>query len=277
MTKVSLVIPTYRNPSCLDICLQSATENRVDKQNKIIVVVDGYFGESEDVLRKYAEHIDVIDNETNRGMQYSQNVGVMHADTPYIWIINDDNVLPTRWDVRILKEIEACKTIYGDRFVLTVNQLEPPTGGRSMFYFPELALGETPAEFQYQEYLRVEPSYSKPILENTGNIYPFVIEKKWYLAVGGFDTFYNSPNICDWDFFLRLELFGFASPRTHSLHLYHFGSVSTKKNSESQSFKDKEARAMSTYVYKWGTNPHNTDKTNSKIPEHRTFRGFTVS
>ena len=38
---ISLIIPTYRNPDYLDICLKSATEQQ-DNDNEIIVVIDGF-------------------------------------------------------------------------------------------------------------------------------------------------------------------------------------------------------------------------------------------
>jgi GT2 family glycosyltransferase len=109
-----------------------------------------------------------------------------------------------------------------------------------------------------------------------GHIFPFVIKKKHYMAVGGFDTFYNSPNICDWDFFLKLELLGFTFPRTHNLHLYHFGSVSTKKNAENVMFRTKEHAAIEQYTWKWGTPPYNNPEINSKLPPNGKFRGFSV-
>lgn len=273
---ITLVIPTYRNPSCLDICLRSATENKLSPENKILVVVDGFYEESKHVLEKYEKDILILDLEENHGMQHAQNVGVMQADTKYVFIINDDNVLPTRWDEAAVMQMELAEKQYNtDKFVLTVNQIEPPAGG-SMFYFPELSLGESPSDFDYERWLEVEPIYSKQQFTDDGNIYPFIIEKKWYLACGGFDTFYDSPNICDWCFFLKLQLLGFKSPRTHEFHLYHFGSVSTKKNQESEKFKERERKAFDTFYYKWGTLPYNEDKTNSKIPPSKIFRGFTV-
>ena len=57
---VSLIIPTYRNPNYLDICLKSAIENQVN-QNEIIVAVDGYIEESQHVLDKYKQYIQVLD------------------------------------------------------------------------------------------------------------------------------------------------------------------------------------------------------------------------
>ena len=61
-----------------------------------------------------------------------------------------------------------------------------------------------------------------------GGIFPFAMYKKYYMAAGGFDTLYQSPFICDWDFFLKLDLMGLAFSRTHKAHLYHFGSTATK-------------------------------------------------
>jgi glycosyltransferase involved in cell wall biosynthesis len=273
---ITLVIPTYRNPECLNICLRSATENRIFKENKILVVVDGFYDESKHILEKYKKDILILDLEENHGMQHAQNVGVMQADTKYIFIINDDNVLPSEWDSRLSKELAIAEITFGEKFVLTVNQIEPPTDGHSMFYFPELNLGESPQTFDYSTWLEIEPTYSVPTFENTGNIYPFVIQKKWYLACGGFDTFYDSPNLCDWDYFFKLQLLEFKSPRTYNMHLYHFGSVSTKKNQESERFKERERLAMETYMWKWGVRPYNEDKTNSKIPPGGVFRGFKI-
>ena len=79
-----------------------------------------------------------------------------------------------------------------------------------------------------------------------------------------------------WDFFLKLELLDFAFPRIHSLHLYHFGSVSTKKNAESATFREKEQIAMEQYMWKWGAPPYNQADLNSKVPPTRQFRGFRV-
>ena len=42
---ISLIIPSYRNPQCLDLCLKSVLENQKNK-NEIIVAVDGFIEES---------------------------------------------------------------------------------------------------------------------------------------------------------------------------------------------------------------------------------------
>ena len=175
-------------------------------------------------------------------------------------IINDDNVFGPNWDTKL-------ETQYSPNEILTVNQIEPT--GPGMFNFPVMDCGQTVETFDMEKFIDEERRLSTNKKTPDGNIFPFLMNKKWYMAVGGFDTFYDSPNLCDWDFFAKLELIpGLTRARTHFLHLYHFGSVATKKNAESQRFKEREQFAMQQYHYKWRFPPHNGEN-NLKVP-----RGF---
>ena len=91
---ISLIIPTYRNPDYLDICLKSAIEQQ-DNENEILVAVDGFIEESHDILNKYGNKIKVLDLGENKGMQTALNLAVYNASNEKICIINDDNVLCT--------------------------------------------------------------------------------------------------------------------------------------------------------------------------------------
>ena len=82
---ISLIIPTYRNPEYLDICLKSAIEQQSNK-NEIIVAVDGYYEESKYILDKYKDDINVLDLGENQGMQQALNLAVMHATNEIIFI-----------------------------------------------------------------------------------------------------------------------------------------------------------------------------------------------
>lgn len=252
---LSVIIPSYRNPKYLDLCLKSLVDGQVN-QNDIIVILDGYVEESKEVVDKYSG-ISVIPFEENMGMQAAINYGVWNASSEKILIINDDNVFPPEWDVRIEGQ-------YHPNTIVTINQIEPT--GPGMFNFPVVDCGHTVETFDMEKFVEADKQHSKNSLTNDGNIFPFLINKRWFMAVGGFDTFYNSPNLCDWDFFAKLELIptiGYA--RTHSVHLYHFGSVSTKKNAESIKFREREAFAAQQYQYKWKFNPYN-GLNNTKIP-----------
>ena len=266
---ISLIVPTYRNPKYLDLCLKSATENALLNDTQIIVIVDGFIEESKEVLSKYPE-VSILELEENKGMQYALNYGVAQASNEFVFIINDDNVMPRNWDVGLLYCLDKCEK----NCVLTVDQVEPV--GPGMFNFDVHDLGQTADTFQYDEWLNYEYQIQSSEEKKDGHIFPFVIQKKYYMAVGGFDTFYNSPNICDWDFFLKLELLDFVFPRTKMMHLYHFGSIATKKNAESTIFKQKEQQAFSDYEWKWGAKPTNQSGSNSKLPLDRQFRGFKV-
>lgn len=268
MIGVSIILPTYRNPEYLDICLRSLTENQ---KNEIIVVVDGFLELSESVLTKYPG-INVITLQNNMGMQHAINIGVMQATSKYVCVANDDNVFPENFDARLKQEIVKCESQYGDKFVLTINQVEPT--GPGMFNHAVEDFGRTASSFRYDDWMKDELLISKPDQNENGHIFPFVVAKKYYLAVGGLDTFYDSPNVCDWDLFLKWELLNFHFPRTHALHLYHFGSVTTRSGPDASLFRNREIEALQTYEYKWGAKPYNEPITNSKIPPDKMFRGF---
>lgn len=240
---VSLIIPTYRNPECLDICLRSAFEQQTN-DNQIIVVVDGFFEESSEVLAKYPK-VEVYPFEKNSGMQMALNIGVMHAINERIVIINDDNVLCKDWDEVIEEDLK-------ENNVLTINQIEPYKG---IFNFPASPLGTHPDEFDYETFIEYEQSIRSSDITPDGGIFPFAMWKKDYMIVGGFDTLYQSPFICDWDFFLKLDLNGLNFTRTHRAHFYHFVSMATKKGANKEEMIASETPAAKTFIYKWGMTP----------------------
>ena len=260
---ISLVIPTYRNPKCLDICLRSAVEGQIRDDNEIIVVVDGYVDESEEILSKYKDSIKVLRLEQNQGMQMALNLGVMNASNENIMIINDDNVLSVGWD-SIWKDVTEDE-------VITINQIEPT--GPGIFNFPVKDFGRTPEEFDYDGFVNYETQINQDKFTPDGGIFPFILKKKNYMMVGGFDTMYQSPFICDWDFFLKLELAGLKFTRTHAYHYYHFGSSATKNGKDGEAFRATEGPAAETYIYKWGTHP-SLYENNSHRPKGQKIKGI---
>jgi glycosyltransferase involved in cell wall biosynthesis len=170
---ISLIIPTYRNPEYLDICLKSAIENQVNK-NQIIVAIDGFIEESQHILDKYESDIQILDLGQNQGMQTALNLAVYNATNEFLVIINDDNVLSKDWDKLILDKAQ-------EGFAFTINQIEPT--GPGIFNFPIKDLGKHPNEFKYKEFLDYELTLRKDNLTLDGGIFPFVISKKDYMIV----------------------------------------------------------------------------------------------
>ena len=260
---ISIIIPTYRNPAYLDVCLFSAIDQQRNK-NEIIVAVDGFIEESQEVLDKYKKDIKVLDLGENQGMQMALNLAVMNATNEKILIVNDDNVFCKDFDLEVEQE-------FGENVVLTLNQIEPT--GPGMFNFPVRDFGRTPETFDYDTFIEYEQLIRKNALTSGGGIFPFAMYKKYYMAVGGFDTMYQSPFICDWDFFLKLELIGLNFARTENAHLYHFGSTATKNGNEGDKFKATEGPAAQMFMYKWGMSPQIFED-NSHMPRGSMIKGI---
>ena len=261
---ISVIIPTYRNPEYLDICLQSAIEQQ-DNKNEIIVAVDGYYDESKDILEKHKDSISVLDLGHNQGMQQALNLGVINATNEKIFILNDDNVFCSGWDTVIENSLNK-------NSVLTLNQIEPT--GPGIFNFPVKDFGRNPKEFKYKEFIKYEKSIKKDELTLNGGIFPFAMYKKDYMIVGGFDVMYQSPFICDWDFFLKLDLNGIGFTRTHEAHLYHFGSSATKNGNEGEKFKATEGPASRLFTYKWGIAPSLYNNLSHNPKNGQTIKGI---
>jgi len=267
---ISVVIPTYRNPKCLDWCLQSATEHAGGTDFEIIVVVDGFIEESQHVLDKYKGKVGVIDLGQNMGMQYALNIGVFNASGEHVLIVNDDNVFPFVWDTVLEHEVKFVK----DGYVITPNQIEP--NGPSIFNFKIQDFGN-PGTFDMKGYTNWESQTRTDKRTPDGGIFPFLMSKRDYMMVGGFDTFYQSPFLCDWDFFLKLELAGRKFVRTDRVSFYHFGSVATKNSGRSEDeakFKKSEYDASEAFRYKWGFQPF-LGENNTHMPKNKTINGIT--
>ena len=103
------------------------------------------------------------------------------------------------------------------------------------------------------------------------------MKKKYYMAVGGFDLIYPSPFVCDWDFFLKLELIGCIFKMTFNSHFYHFGSKATKNRDdkeEKKEFMNGENVSETIFYNKWGFNPIRMSEENNHSPGE-TINGIT--
>ena len=86
----SVIIPTYKEPEYLDLCLKSAFEGQTNK-NEIIIVVDGFYELNKPILDKYPD-VRVLDLGENQGLSVATNWGVYNSTYEYILVVNDDNV-----------------------------------------------------------------------------------------------------------------------------------------------------------------------------------------
>lgn len=250
---ISVIIPTYKEPEYLDLCLRSAFEGQVN-ENEIIVVVDGFMDLNKEVLDKYP-NTKVLDLGTNQGLSIATNWGVYNATGEYVLIVNDDNVFPQGWD-------EALQPYLKKGRVVSPNQIEP---NPSMFkQFDIKNLGTKPEEFDLKTFWEYEKSLTKES-DQSGSTLPFAMYKYDYLATGGWDVMYPSPHVVDWDFFLKCEYLGMEMLRVYK-HFYHFAGAATRKTPEqSKQSTIKEQSAHHFFANKWDGYAEHNSNNNSKL------------
>ncbi len=248
---ISVIIPTYKSPEYLDLCLESAIKGQQNK-NQIIVVVDGHYDINNEVLNKHSEHIDILNIEQNVGLCKGTNLGVMNARYDKVLIVNDDNVFPTEWDITLqLNWVSGA--------IISPNQIEPFPSMFSQFHINDL--GKTVDEFNLNKFWEYEKYISKEKQDGFGSTLPIFMSKLDYLKIGGWDENYQLGMVADWDFFLKANLNSLALIRLYNLHFYHFASAST--NGES---RIKAERSGHEYAkYKWGGYIQHDPESNKKF------------
>ena len=250
---ISTIIPTYKSPEMLDLCLRSAIEGQQNK-NQIIVVVDGFYDVNKKVLEKYSEHIDILNLEENVGLCRGTNLGVYNAQHDKILIVNDDNVFPKHWDEVLEEEWEG-----SDKCVISPNQIEPYPS-----MFPQFLIknfGTDPKSFDLETFWKEEEENISHINRpECGSTLPIFMSKLDYLRIGGWDENYELGMVADWDFFLKCQLSGLKMVRTYSCHFYHFASVSTNGEKRRQA----EQAGHEYAKYKWGTHIKHNPSNNLK-------------
>jgi GT2 family glycosyltransferase len=232
---ISVIVPTFQNPKVLEVCLSSLINGQTT-DNQIIVVVDGFYELNKDVLEEYSKYIDVLNLEENVGLCRGTNLGVYNAKHDLILIINDDNVAPNNWDIKL-------ESLHKPNSVISPNQIEPRPSIFSQFNIRDLGNVDN---FDFWEFLGYSDDISINKIDSTGGTLPIFMSKIDYLRVGGWDENYPLGLVADWDFFYKCQLSGMELLRTYDVHFYHFGSVSTPNRSV------QEQEAWKYFQYKWG-------------------------
>jgi glycosyltransferase involved in cell wall biosynthesis len=253
---ISVIIPTYKSPEALDLCLRSAIEGQ-QNENQIIVVVDGFYDLNKEVLEKWAKHIDILNLEENVGLCRGTNLGVYNAQYDKILIVNDDNVFPRFWDTTLEDDWE-------DGSVISPNQIEPYSSMFKQFHIEDL--GRDPKTFNLEKFWLYDYHYaSGDKKEETGSTLPIFMSKIDYLRVGGWDENYQLGMVADWDFFLKCSLSGLKMIRTWNCHFYHFVSLTTMTPEKEQQRRQSEMEGHEYAKYKWGNYIQHNPDTNQKF------------
>ena len=248
---ISVIIPTYKSPEVLDVCLRSVIIGQ-KLNNQIIVVVDGFYEVNKEILNKYEDSIEILVLEENVGLCRATNLGVYNAKFDKILIVNDDNVFPEAWDQVLLEE-------YKPGYVLTPNQIEPTPSIFRQFNIKDL--GKDPKTFNINDFWEYEFEVTEDKIEETGSTLPIFMNKYDYIRLGGWDENYEAGMVADWDFFLKCTLSDLKMIRTYNCHFYHFASISTNGEKRQQA----EQKGHEYAKYKWNSNIYSHPENNLKF------------
>lgn len=252
----SVIIPTYREPHFLDLCINSALKGQ-NQDNEIIVIVDGFFEENKKVLSKYPS-IKCLVLDTNKGLSFATNLGVYNSSFDNILVVNDDNVFPKDWDTIIHSDLKL-------KSVLTPNQIEAQPSAM----FPQFIVrnfGNNPQSFSIPRFHSEEQELRSNNITKEGSTLPFAMNKYDFLAIGGWDVLYPSPHVVDWDFFLKCEYWGLEMLRTYKCNFYHFYGAATRQTPQQiLESAQKEALAHQFFTNKWKESAKHNKINNSKL------------
>lgn len=244
--KISVIIPTYKEPEYLDLCIKSCIEGADNIDDiEIIVVVDGFYDINKTVLDKYKNKIKLIIFDENQGLCRGINVGVYNALYEWILIVGDDNVFPFQWDI----SLKTWKENYPNyNIIISPNQIEPRPSIFKQFVIQNL--GETPETFRIKQYWDYAERVSENISDGKGWTLPIFMKKINFLKLGGWDENYPTNGIvADLDFFHKAELNGFEMIRDYSVHFYHFSSIAQGNHGQKQRIEEEGWKYS---LYKWG-------------------------
>ena len=102
----SIIIPVYNRPQEIDELLKSLTQQDFENDFEVIVVEDGSTDSSEEVVKKYADSLQLsYFFKENSGAGASRNFGMQQANGNYFIILDSDVLVPKQYLFEIQKSL----------------------------------------------------------------------------------------------------------------------------------------------------------------------------
>ena len=232
----SIIIPSYNNSNYLKLCIESIKKT-ANLNNQIIVHVnEDYNGETRSYLKK--QNIKYTFSNKNIGLCSSINLAVKSSSNKYILYSHDDMYFCPGWEEALIDEINKIKHNF---FYVSGSMIEPDSGhiifdcGNSLDSFDEKKL--------------LDNYKNKNINDHQGSHFaPHCVHIDIWNKVGGFSEEFNPGIGSDPDFNMKLWKVGVRIFKgLNSFKVYHFGSLTTRKNKNIIKNKGDE-----TFLKKWG-------------------------
>ena len=109
--KVTIIIPNYNGKHFMEPCLKSLAEQTC-KDFKILVVDNASTDGSVKYMKEEYPEIETLVLEKNYGFSKAVNVGIRHADTPYVLLLNNDTTVEPHFVLEMIRAIERSRYIF---------------------------------------------------------------------------------------------------------------------------------------------------------------------
>mgnify|MGYP000429775804 CR=1 FL=1 len=109
--KVTIVIPNYNGKHFMEPCLASLA-SQTYRDFKVLVVDNASSDGSVPYMKEHYPDIELIELDKNYGFSKAVNVGILHAKTPYVILLNNDTTVDSRYVEEMLKAIEVSPDIF---------------------------------------------------------------------------------------------------------------------------------------------------------------------
>lgn len=200
---VTIVIPVFNQLHYTKQCLESL--NASGCSDAMIIVVNNA---STDGTREYLAKrkvMRVIDNAENLACSTAWNQGFRAAATTWTLFLNNDVVVPSGWLENLVAFAESEKV-----------DIACP------------ALGEGDLDYDLKNYAHNFMAKMKQVRRDMAHGVCFLVHRKVFEVIGGFDENFRKGGCEDADFFLRAQRAGLKLAMTGGAYIHHFGSKTQK-------------------------------------------------
>lgn len=237
--KTTIIIPNYNGKNFLRKCLESATKSTVSAS--ILVVDNGSADGSIQWLANVYPSVRVIAFPENRGFCAAVNAGIEAADTPYVFLLNNDTTIEPDCVERLEAVMEADSRIFsvGAKMLsMQRHSLVDSAGDLYSAFGWAYAIGKDKPSCRYTK--------RRQVFSNSAGA---ALYRKEYLKKTGLFDEAHFAYLEDVDIGYRAKIAGYRNVTEPAAIVYHAGSGST--GSRHNTFKIAHSSRNNVYlIYK---------------------------
>ena len=213
MTRLSVVLPTYRRPELLERCLTALAASDLDSY-EVLAVDDGSGDRTPEVLRSYESRLPLqaVVQPHNGGPASARNAALQRAQAELVLFLDDDVVAPPG----LLRQHVEQHAAAQDPQLAVLGRVE---WHPSLEVTPFMRwLDRSGLQFAYDTWLRagpVDPPYAAFYTANLS------MHRETVLAAGGFDERFPFPAYEDMELAYRLTERGLRMEHAPELLAWH--------------------------------------------------------